>query len=602
MLLSTSLLAALALALGASGHSMYHSSCKLTPLDRDWPSFDDWQALNSSIGGALLKTVPVASSCYRGNPFRSSLACAAVSAGWNSTDFHAMLPESVAYPIFANNSCLPPGSPGYLANRGCTLGGLPAYVVNATAEWQIASAMRWASARGIRIIIKGTGHDLLGRSSGAHSLSIWTHNFRTLEFGCPASLEWSPFCEDALVAGSGLRWRDVYPAADKAGRAVVGTLDGSVGLGGHIQGGGHSPLSSTYGLAADQVLQATVVTTDGRILRASEREHPALLWAIRGGTGGLYGVVTQFVLRTYPAPQSVTAGTLSVVASSRLGENASWDAAALVVSRIPELMDAGLSGGALTIASGRRAASLDPKAHVPPSGVLLHYDLRAYNTTPEALQARLDPLVAELSNLSASLVVTFPTPVQFPTFLACFTAARQASPAGTADLASSRLLPREALTSPDLRAHLHAAMSPQDAETGAELILITAAGRGAARVPRRMRGALNPAWRTAYVHAIAATAVVDARKAPQAALREASAWLEQHTQRALREWAPRSGAYINEANAFDPRWRENFYGEHYERLVRVKKTYDPSASLWVQGGIGNAEWEYDLDTGKLCRR
>lgn len=579
---------------------MHHSSCKLTPLDRDWPSFDDWQALNASIGGALLKTVPVASSCYRDNPFHSSVACAAVIASWNSTDFHALLPESVAYPIFANNSCLPPGSPGYLAYRGCTLGGLPAYIVNATAESQIATAMRWASGRGIRIIVKGTGHDLLGRSSGAHSLSIWTHNFRTLEFGCPASLEWSPFCEDALVAGSGLRWRDVYPAAEQAGRAVVGTLDGSVGLGGHIQGGGHSPLSSTYGLAADQVLQATVVTTDGRILRVSEREHPALLWAIRGGTGGLYGVVTQFVLRTYPAPRSVTAGTLSVVASSSLGANASWDAAALVVSRTPELMDAGLSG-ALVIASGRRTAALDPNSHASPPGVLLHFDIRAYNTTPEAFQARIDPLVTALSNLSASLMVTATTPIQAPSFLAYFTAARESTPAGTANLAASRLLPRAALTAQDLRAHLRAAMSAQDAETGAELILITAAGRGAARVPLSMRGALNPAWRTAYVHAIADAAVVDERKAPKVALAEASAWLEHHTQRALREWAPRSGAYINEADAYDPLWRENFYGEHYERLVRVKKIYDPSASLWVQGGIGNAEWGYDLDTGKLCR-
>ena len=65
--------------------------------------------------------------------------------------------------MFANNSCLPPGVDGYSAERGCRVGGLPQYIVNATTENQIANAMAWASRTGIRIVAKGTGHDFSGR-------------------------------------------------------------------------------------------------------------------------------------------------------------------------------------------------------------------------------------------------------------------------------------------------------------------------------------------------------------------------------------------------------------------------------------------------------
>ncbi|EJD41473.1 FAD-binding domain-containing protein, partial [Auricularia subglabra TFB-10046 SS5] len=572
--------------------------CKLTPFDHDWPSTQAWAALNASIGGALLETSPVASSCYPGNPFRSSLACSVVSTGWNSTDFHASLPESISFPIFANNSCLPPGSPGFFSDRGCMVGGLPQYIVNATSEQQVATAMRWASHRNIRIIVKGTGHDLMGRSSGAFSLSIWTHQFINLVFGFPPSLAWHDLCEHALVVGSGALWRDVYAAAEQAGRAVVGGTDGSVGLGGHVQGGGHGPLSSTYGLAADQLLQATVVTSDGQILRVNEREHADLLWAVRGGSAGLYGVVTEFVLRTYPAVSSVAMGSLAVDSDDA---DASWTAAALVVRKIPQLMDAGFAG-AVYIASGLIALALDPALTSPPTGVIVRYRPFAFNTTPSALDAMLAPLITELSNLSTSLTVTAASPVQYPSFMSWHTAYFQTSPAGGAGLISSRLLPRSSLA---VSAHeLRVAMAPQNTVVGAELVLTMTAGRGPARVPQRMRGALNPAWRGAYVHAIASTAFLnssDESKSPQTALRETSDWLEAHTERSLREWAPRSGAYFNEANGYDPFWKENFYGEHYERLVGIKRKYDPSASLWVLGGIGNEEWGYDLQSGKLCR-
>jgi hypothetical protein len=146
-----------------SGGVFAAKSCKATPYSSTWPSEHDWQALNSSIDGRLLKTVPVASSCWSGNPYGSQVSCDVVEANWTSGIFHAAAPESIDYPVWANNSCLPPGASGYDKKQGCELGGLPEFIVNATQECHVATALKWADERNIRVSVKGTGHDMNGR-------------------------------------------------------------------------------------------------------------------------------------------------------------------------------------------------------------------------------------------------------------------------------------------------------------------------------------------------------------------------------------------------------------------------------------------------------
>lgn len=125
----------------------------------------------------------------------------------------------------------------------------------------------------------------LPRSSGAFSLSIWTHNFKEIQFTdsfIPVGASSNASSEDAVELGSGWLWGQVYAAADEVGKVVVGGGEPSVGVGGHIQGGGHGPLTSTYGMAADNVLQATVVTTEGNVLVVNAYQNIDLYWAIRG--------------------------------------------------------------------------------------------------------------------------------------------------------------------------------------------------------------------------------------------------------------------------------------------------------------------------------
>ena len=70
--------------------------------------------------------------------------------------------------------------------------------------------------------------------------------------------------------------------------------------GGYVAGGGHSPLSSLYGMAADQVLAIEIVTPDGRFVTASEESNNDLFWALRGGGGGMFGVMTSVTVKVYP--------------------------------------------------------------------------------------------------------------------------------------------------------------------------------------------------------------------------------------------------------------------------------------------------------------
>lgn len=137
--------------------------CKLTPLDATWPCESEWNLLNATIDGFLLRTVPVASSCWPGNPLGSTVGCNTTIENWSNATWHSQQPESIDHQIYANNTCLPNDAPGYSSERGCSMDAFPQYIVNATDASHVAYAMKWASDRNIRITIRGTGHDLNGR-------------------------------------------------------------------------------------------------------------------------------------------------------------------------------------------------------------------------------------------------------------------------------------------------------------------------------------------------------------------------------------------------------------------------------------------------------
>ena len=138
----------------------------------------------------------------------------------------------------------------------------------------------------------------LGKSTGAGGLSIWTHHLKNIDF-----LEYSSshYNGPAVKIGAGIQDLEAYEATNKEGLVIVGGDCATVGAaGGYTQGGGHSVLSSRFGLAADQTLEWEVVDGKGNFITASRTENPDLYWALSGGGGGTYGVVYSLTIKAHP--------------------------------------------------------------------------------------------------------------------------------------------------------------------------------------------------------------------------------------------------------------------------------------------------------------
>jgi hypothetical protein len=620
------ILAALSLAITASASP----ACKVTPHDAEWPTQSEWASLNSSIDHKLLNTVPVASSCWNGNPFGSPVNCSNVKSDWENASWQSRFPESIDYPIFANNSCLPPDTSGYVKDRGCSIGGMPQYILNATSEEQIATALKWAAAHNIRVVIKGTGHDLNGRyvtfvakhyrssslifdtwcfrSSGAFALSIWTYNLRKLERHTSWKNPSTNISEDVYIVGSGQQWGNVLDLALAQGRVVTTGQDPSVGLGGYIQGGGHGPISRTYGLAASHVYQMRVITTEGHILVVNDAQNQDLFWALRGGGPGLYGVVTEYVIRHHPAPRNVVMGNVLIAPkdSSNYSAEKSWDAAVTHLSALPDLMDAGLAGAAM-VAVGDMAVSFGSLDQWT-SGVVVKQVFWSFNSTPAAMKALVDPVLANVTKAAggnSSISISFPASNSGNYSLFYDAISGSSGVAGGESVVSSRLLGRAELNetpSQKQKEYLKIAMHSQNETAGTYATVGLQGGPGVRNTAEKNWGALLPAWRSAYLHFISNGATVDSKAAgsPKLALQKAARWNEVK-ERMWRQWSPNSGAYMNEANPYTSNFQQDFYGSNYERLLQVKAKYDPSYSLFVLSGVGSDEWNYDLDTGRLCK-
>jgi FAD binding domain-containing protein len=175
----------------------------------------------------------------------------------------------------------------------------PAVVVMARSAADVTQAVRFARAHGMRIAPQGTGHgaEPLGPLGGAMLL-------RTVRM---RSVRIDPVSRTAR-AEAGALWQDVTVPAGEHGLAALAGSSPNVGVTGYTLGGGMGWLARCYGLAANSVTAAELVTPDGRLVRADAGHEPDLFWAVRGG-GGSVGVVTALEMRLYPVSE-VYAGAL----------------------------------------------------------------------------------------------------------------------------------------------------------------------------------------------------------------------------------------------------------------------------------------------------
>ena len=183
----------------------------------------------------------------------------------------------------------------------------------------LAAGVRFAQQHRLRLVVKGAGHDYLGRNCAPDSLLLWTHPMQAIQVheafvpqGAPAGT--APV--QAITVQAGVRWLDVYAAATAAGRYVQGGGCTSVGAcGGFILGSGFGSFSKRYGSGAAGLLEAEVITADGQIRRVNSHQDPELFFALRGGGGCSFGVLSAITLLSHPIPERLALVTGAVTAS-----------------------------------------------------------------------------------------------------------------------------------------------------------------------------------------------------------------------------------------------------------------------------------------------
>ncbi|KAM5534865.1 hypothetical protein V8D89_011420 [Ganoderma adspersum] len=163
----------------------------------------------------------------------------------------------------------------------------------------VSLAVKYAKEANLVIAIKGGGHNPSGASSSEGGLVIDLSRYLN---GVTVDAD-----KKLGYVGGGAIWETVDKTAIEHGLATVGGTVNHTGVGGLILGGGYGWLSGAHGLAIDNLVQATVVTADGSILTANEKENADLFWAIRGA-GSNFGVVTEFVLQLHPQRRTIFCG------------------------------------------------------------------------------------------------------------------------------------------------------------------------------------------------------------------------------------------------------------------------------------------------------
>jgi FAD/FMN-containing dehydrogenase len=166
----------------------------------------------------------------------------------------------------------------------------PAVVVRVANVGDVMAAVNFARENSLDLSIRGGGHSVPGFGTNDGGLVI--------DFAGMRGVRVDPVASTARAEG-GAPWGDFNAATHAFGLATTGGVVSTTGVAGLTLGGGIGYLTRGFGLSLDNLISADVVTADGRFLIASERENEDLFWALRGGSGN-FGVVTSFEFRLHP--------------------------------------------------------------------------------------------------------------------------------------------------------------------------------------------------------------------------------------------------------------------------------------------------------------
>jgi hypothetical protein len=349
----------------------------------------------------------------------------------------------------------------------------------------------------------------------------------------------------------------------------------TVGIaGGFTQGGGHSVLSTEFGLGADQTLEFEVVTASGTVVTASWKENSDLYWALSGGGPGTYGIVTSVTVRAFPEAD-IGGGTLSI-ASAYTTQDRFNEAVTAFHAMLPNMTDLGAS---VSYILTDEYLQIDP--------------VTVYNSSADFVEntvlAPFIALLAELEIPSSSSYTTLSYYDHYSTYMGPL-------PDGHLAVSSyqfgSRLIPRSVLE--DNNDDFNSVIQNLTANG-----VIAGVSAASFYNIQQASNAAHPAWRTAIMQLQLITLWDNSPDAWNDNLAAQKQMTDEFVPQIM-AITPDSGTYVNEADFNQPNWKVDFFGSNYDKLLAIKNEWDPTGVFYALKGVGSDAWTVAED-GRMCR-
>ncbi|KAJ5673935.1 oxidoreductase [Penicillium macrosclerotiorum] len=483
-------------------------------------------------------------------------------------------------------------------HTSCHQGRIPLYSALVDSVQHIQEAVLFAKKHDLRLTIRNTGHDLAGRSSAANSLQIHTHRLQKTSFYQDFRPNGShETFGPAVSIGAGVQVGELYARAAEKGYTVVGGDCPTVGVaGGFLQGGGVSDfLSLQYGLAVDNVLEFEVVTADvsptsrthdterayltppqGRLIIANSNQNQDLFWALRGGGGGTFGVVTAATVRVFPDIPAVVA---ELRVQSSHAKSTSPEILACLFTAL-QILNREMIGGQLVVEA------------LPDQAFQASLKLFFLNRTEsESVDQRMWPLYNELRLIENNATYSS---IALPRLSNNY---RQVPDIHTDNdfgiLGSSVVISNQLFNASDGPKHVGHALARVPMVPG-DLLFTSNLGGRIVQNKNSVNTSMHPGWRDSaqlinFVRTVEPS--IEGRAAAQHDLTNIYMPL-------LYAIDPRFRvSYRNVGDPNEKEFQEVYWGETYARLSQVKRVWDPSGLFFSRQGVASEEW----DSEGMCR-
>jgi FAD/FMN-containing dehydrogenase len=541
---------------------------------------------NEAVGGNLLAVHPLFAACEK-DP--GAAACAELAA-------------NIHNPFYIGDQ------PAGTQVSGWLDAWTPApslYALKARHAADVVAGVNFARRNRLRLVVKGGGHSYQGTSNAPDSVLIWSRAMNQVSVheafvasGCEGKAQAVP----AVSCGAGATWIDLYHAVTStAGRYVQGGGCTSVGVAGLVQSGGFGSFSKGFATAAAGLLEAEVVTADGALRTVNACTNPDLFWAIKGGGGGSWGVITRLTLRTHELPEHFGAAWGTIKAQSD-------DAFRKLLAHFIDFYARGLFnphwGEQAAIGSGNTL-----KLSMVSQGLDRQQTQRLWEPLFEWIRAApRDFTITEQLGAGATAARHWWDVGGNPSMIQDKRAGAPAEhgwwegdqgQVGAYLHGYDSLWLPAALLRPPQRQRLAQALFAGSRHKQIELHF----NKGLAGAPPgALTAALDTATNPAVTEAFALAIIADgegaaypgqARPAMDLSAAHEDARAIDRATAELRRIAPGAGSYVSESNYFNAHWQQAFWGSHYPRLRAIKAKCDPEGLFFVHHGVGSEDWSAD---------